>query len=434
VSDTGAVVSDQRPSGSWRRALEWWYRPVVTSRTWVALASLAVGMLWSFVIFVGALVSMTITIALCFAVVGVVLIVPTFALIDAMVGVERRRASWVGPPVPRRPLRTVPPGSSRRWIRGLTTRLVDPERWRQVGFIAAYAIVAPVLLALGLAPWVVLVGLVVGYASAPGSIDLLGLVAAVGFAGAAPRITIGVAGVARSFVAWFLGPDETAELQGRVDELAGQRTLILDAVAAERRRIERDLHDGVQQQLVALGIDIGRAKGRLGDDPGTAGELLDDALAKVRRAIGELRVIGRGLHPAVLEDRGLDAAVSAVVADAPIPITVETAPDLDVPDDVAATAYYVVSEAVANVLKHARARTASIRILETTDASGSRALQVAVHDDGRGGADPAGGTGLAGIRARVEGIDGSLRVDSPPGGPTTLVAMLPLRRPLPPPS
>ncbi len=434
MSDTGAVASDSRPSSSWRSALEWWYRPVVTAPTWVALASLAGGTAGSLVMLVAATVSMSVTFALCVALVGLLLVVPTFALVDAMVGVERRRMSWVGPPVAPRPLRAVPSGSSRRWLRPLTTRLTDPERWRQIGFIATYALVAPVLFALGLVPWAVLVGLVLGYAADPMSVDLLGLLAAVAFAGAAPRITIGVASVARAFVAWFLGPDETAELQGRVDALAEQRALILDAVAAERRRIERDLHDGVQQQLVALGIDIGRARGRLPEDPETADDLLDDALVKVRSAIGELRVIGRGLHPAVLEDRGLDAAVSSIVAGAPIPVTVEVAPHLDVPDDVAATAYYVVSEAVANVLKHARARAASVRIAETTGDAGTRVLQVVVHDDGRGGADPTGGTGLAGIRARVEGVDGRLRVDSPPGGPTTLVAMLPLRRPLPPPT
>ncbi len=270
--------------------------------------------------------------------------------------------------------------------------------------------------------------LVLGNVADLASVDLLAVAAGVALAGAAPRVTLAVAHVARSFVAWFLGPDPTAELQGRVQELAGQRTLILEAVGAERRRIERDLHDGVQQQLVALGIDIGRARSRIDDDPAAARRLLDDALTKVRGAVGELRVIGRGLHPAVLDDRGLDAALSSVVGAASIPISVDVALDTELPDDVAATAYYVVNESVTNILKHAHARSGSVKVAEIRDAAGSQAIRITVHDDGRGGADPSRGTGLAGIRARVEGADGTLRVDSPPGGPTTLVAVLPTRQ------
>ena len=136
-----------------------------------------------------------------------------------------------------------------------------------------------------------------------------------------------------------------------------------------------------------------------------------------------MRVIGRGLHPAVLEDRGLDAALSSIVAASPIPISVDVTVGAGLPDDTAATAYYVVSEAVANIHKHARARAASVRVVE--DPSG--AIRITVHDDGRGGADPGRGTGLTGIRARVEGVDGTMRIDSPAGGPTTLEVMLPVR-------
>ena len=139
-------------------------------------------------------------------------------------------------------------------------------------------------------------------------------------------------------------------------ELSDQRQQILDAVAGERRRIERNLHDGVQQQLVALGIDIGRANARIDSDPEGARQLLEEARDKVRGSIGELRLIGRGLHPAVLEDRGLDAALSAVVANAPIPIAVEITCRATLVEDVASTAYYVANEAVANILKHSHAR------------------------------------------------------------------------------
>ncbi len=437
VSDTGVVdasPTDTSPFTSWRGAIDWWYRPLIVAEPWLALGYLAVGALWAVMMLLVTAVIMSITLGLLFVVVGIFLIVPTFALIDALTVVERNRATWVGEAIAPRRRRTSPDGS---WFRSITLSLTDPERWRQVGFILAYAVAAPLLFAVALTPWSVLLGLFFGNAFDLTSVDLLGVVAGLALAGAAPRITVAIAGITRSFVAWFLGPDTTAQLQDRVDELAEQRTVILDAVDAERRRIERNLHDGVQQQLVALGIDIGRARSRLDDDPAAARQLLDDALTKVRGAVGELRVIGRGLHPAVLDDRGLDAALSSIVGSASIPISVDVSLDVELPDDAAATAYYIVNESVANILKHANARTASVRVGEWPGTSGARAIRITVRDDGRGGADAARGTGLAGIRARVEGADGTLQVESPPGGPTTLVAVLPIQpppRPLPPPS
>ena len=437
MSDTGAVNTsppETRPFTSWRGAIDWWYRPLIVAEPWLALGYLAVGALWAVTMVTVVAVMASITFGLVVVVVGLFLIVPTFSLVNAMVGVERSRAGWVGEPIDPRPLRASPDGS---WFRSIAATLTDPERWRQVAFIVVYVIAAPLLFTLALTPWIVLLGLFFGIAFDVTSADLVGITVGLALAGAAPRITVAIAGVTRSFVAWFLGPDPTSALQDRVDELAEQRTVILDAVDAERRRIERNLHDGVQQQLVALGIDIGRARSRLDDDPAGARQLLDDALTKVRGAVGELRVIGRGLHPAVLEDRGLDAALSSIVGSASIPISVEVSLDTGLPDDTAATAYYVVNESVANILKHANARTATVRVGESPGPSGARAIRVAVSDDGRGGADAARGTGLAGIRARVEGADGTLQIDSPPGGPTTLVAVLPIQllpRPLPPPS
>jgi len=409
------------PFGSVSEAAEWWYRPVVEARSWLAFGYLAVGAIWAPVLFAVVLVVLAVTLPLILVGLGLLLVVPAFALINALTTVERRRASWVGTSIVPRPFGNVTAGGS--WLRPITSRLTDPERWRQVAFSAAFLVAGPVFFALGLFPWAVLVQLTFGN----GAINLGGLLLAVAVAGAAPRITLAVASIARSFTAWFLGPDETAQLQERVDELSEQRKQILEAVAGERQRIERNLHDGVQQQLVALGIDIGRAVARLDDDPDRARELLHDARDKVRSSIGELRVIGRGLHPAVLEDRGLDAALSSVVANASPPISVSITVERALPEDVAATAYYVVNEAVANILKHARARVGSIHVEE--DPGGSDAIRITVHDDGRGGADARKGSGLVGIRARVEGVDGRFAIDSPEGGPTTLVAVIPVGMP-----
>lgn len=414
--DRGADGGEALPFSSVGGAVRWWFGPAVARDSWAALWYLAVGVLWSIVMVAATVVAMSVTFGLAFVLVGMLLVVPTFSLIDAMVSVERRRAEWIGRTIPARPHR-----AARGW-RSFASVLTDAERWRQVGFVLAFVVAAPVLFALALVPWAVMAATFGRAVADLGAIDVVRLLLVVALVGVAPRVTRAVAAAAATFVAWFLGPDPTAELAGRVAELSTQRAEILEAVAAERRRIERNLHDGVQQQLVALGIDIGRAQARIDDDPAAARRLLDDARQTLRAAIGEMRVIGRGLHPAVLEDRGLDAALSSIVAASPIPITVDVDVDAALPDDTAATAYYVVSEAVANIHKHARARVASVRVVE--DPSG--AIRITVHDDGRGGADAGRGTGLTGIRARVEGVDGTMRIDSPAGGPTTLEVMLPV--------
>jgi signal transduction histidine kinase len=399
-------------------ALRWWFGPSAGRDHWVAAWYLVVGVLWSVVMFTATLAALSVTFGLLFVVVGLFLVVPTFGLVDAMVSVERRRAEWIGRRIEPRTLRT----STGGWWPSIGTAVTDDERWRQVGFVMAFAVAAPVLFGVALVPWVMILVVVIRAISGLGGVDLLDVLVAVALLGVAPRITLVLARAAVTFVAWFLGRDATAELAGRVEELSVQRAEILEAVAAERRRIERNLHDGVQQQLVALGIDIGRAQARLDDDPEAARALLDEARQTLRAAIGEMRVIGRGLHPAVLEDRGLDAALSSIVAASPIPTSIDVAVSADLPDGVAATAYYVVSEAVANIHKHARARVASVAVTDGGPAS----IRIIVHDDGRGGADASHGTGLAGMKARVEGLDGTLRIDSPPGGPTTLEVVLPV--------
>lgn len=400
-------------------AAEWWYRPVIEARSWLALAYLFVGVVWGPLAFTAAVAASAVVFGLSFIVVGLLLIVPLFGLFNALATVERRRAEWIGDPIAAREFR----GHGNGYWGETRARLADGTRWRQVAFIAASLVVWPVLFAVGVLPWAIVVQLATG-GGFGASAAFGGLLLAALVIGAAPRATIFVAGVAHSYVVWFLGPDENAELAERVEELATQRQQILDAVDDERRRIERNLHDGVQQQLVALGIDVARAKARIDADPDGARALLDDARDKVRSSIGELRLIGRGLHPAVLGDRGLDAALSSVVADAPIPVTVSMTVEQRLPDDVATTAYYVASEAVANILKHSRARVASVHV---DDEPGSApAIRITIHDDGRGGADQARGSGIAGMRARVEGLDGSFRVASPDGGPTTIVAVIPL--------
>jgi signal transduction histidine kinase len=215
-----------------------------------------------------------------------------------------------------------------------------------------------------------------------------------------------------------LGPNRERELTERVDELTRTRRGALDVQAAELRRIERDLHDGAQARLVSLSMLVGRAEEQLADRPEVAA-LVRRAREEAGAAIGELRDLARGIAPPVLTDRGLGAAVQALGVRAPMAVTVDVFDDGRPPPVVETAAYFVVAEALTNVAKHAGGAAASVVV--TRD---SEQLVVEVSDEGPGGADPQGG-GLKGLRHRVEAIDGTLRVTSPAGGPTTIRAELP---------
>jgi signal transduction histidine kinase len=238
---------------------------------------------------------------------------------------------------------------------------------------------------------------------------------------AAPRVTQRVAlldvAVARRLIG---GGASGAELAARIGELERSRARVVDSAEAERRRIERDLHDGAQQRLVSLAMNLGRAKARFAADPDGAMEIIDEAHAEAKQALTELRNLVRGVHPPVLADRGLDAAISGLAALCPVPVTVRG--DLGRVRPAAATeaiAYFVVAEALTNVAKHARAS----QVVITLDSDESL-LRVAIRDDGIGGADP-GGQGLSGLADRLAGVDGRLSVFSPAGGPTVIEVELP---------
>ncbi|WP_328561636.1 sensor histidine kinase [Streptomyces coelicoflavus] len=214
------------------------------------------------------------------------------------------------------------------------------------------------------------------------------------------------------------GPD--TDLSLRVAELTATRAAALDAHATELRRIERSLHDGAQNRLVSVTVLLGAARRMAARDPAGADELLERAQSAAEQALAELRSVARGILPPVLADRGLAGALSGLAADCGVPCGVEA----DVPErcaaSVEATAYFVVAEALTNIARHSGAGRASV----TARARGGR-LRLLVEDDGRGGADEDDGSGLTGIRRRVAALDGTLRLTSPPGGPTVLEVDLP---------
>ena len=211
-----------------------------------------------------------------------------------------------------------------------------------------------------------------------------------------------------------------ADLRARLDELRDSRARIVEVSDAERRRLERNLHDGAQQQLVALALQLRLARNKTTDEE--SAKLIDGALEQLDQALSELRELARGIHPAILSDRGLAAAVQALAERQPLPTEVEFAVERKLEPSVEATAYFVVAEGLTNIGKYADAGLASVNVRERDGV-----LEVEVKDDGCGGADASKGSGLRGLEERLRALDGTLSVESKPGEGTSLLARIPLR-------
>jgi len=223
------------------------------------------------------------------------------------------------------------------------------------------------------------------------------------------------------FARALLRPTARARLADRVEELTETRTGALESHGAELRRIERDLHDGVQARLVSISVRLGLAERAFAAEPDTALGFLRDARTGIEDSLAELRTVIRGIYPPILADRGLAGAVRALASGGPVPVTVRLPDDLPRPPaPVEAAAYFVVAESLTNVAKHSGAASAQV----TVEPAGTD-LRVTVRDDGTGGADPAGGTGLTGIRHRVAALDGTVHIHSPRGEGTTIEVRLP---------
>jgi signal transduction histidine kinase len=331
----------------------------------------------------------------------------------------------------------IPP--QRKWrglltMPGITAVVRSQSTWRQLYY---HVLVAPVLaaaavIAVGAWPASIVCALAWAWAIrsgyAPGEQPTHhGLAIGLTLAGVvglfvAPWLTSGVRGLDARAARALLGPSRADELEHRVEQLTETRAGVVDAADAERRRLERDLHDGTQQRLVSLAINLGMARAQA-ESAEEAKLAIAEAHEEAKAALAELRDLIRGLHPAVLEDRGLDAALSGIAARMPIPVRLT----VDLPRRPApvieAVAYFVVSEGLANIVKHSQATEAAIFVQRAGDR-----LHVIVTDDGVGGADPAHGTGLAGLARRAASVDGTFEIDSPHGGPTLLTVDLPCNR------
>ncbi|MGX7675381.1 sensor histidine kinase [Plantactinospora sp. DSM 117369] len=237
---------------------------------------------------------------------------------------------------------------------------------------------------------------------------------------AAPTVVRILTLVHLSLAKALLGWASTRQLRAQVIEVERRRSEVIRAAEAERQRIERDLHDGAQQRLIHLVMTLGMVRHQFADDPAGAAPLLATAHQEAKQAIVELRDLTRGLHPPVLVDRGLDAALSALAARSPVPVSIEVRLDRRPPRLIESIAYFMVAEALSNTAKHARASRAQVELSARHDA-----LLIRITDDGIGGAEMSSGSGLAGLADRARGVDGDLTVHSPPGGPTVLTVELP---------
>ncbi|KUN08823.1 histidine kinase [Streptomyces yokosukanensis] len=369
-------------------------RPPYDAHTWREILHLLLNLPVTVLGFVYAITALAVGGALTVTVVGLPLL--ALALLGArqLGKLERARARWllgvhVEEPTP------LPLARSGGPLQRLWMALKDPVGWRTL----LYDVIR--------LPWGILTFCTV-------------LISLIVLWPALPYLARGLANVDRFMVRGLLSPSD--ELERRIAELESDRGVVVDTAAADLRRIERDLHDGAQARLVNLAMGLGLAKEKLLEDPDSAAEMVAEAHGEVKLALQELRDLARGIHPAVLTDRGLDAALSSVASRCTVPVKVT----VDLPDRPAPAiegiAYFTVSELLQNISKHSRARSASVDVWRTEDR-----LLIQVQDDGRGGARLEGGTGMRGLADRLGAVDGLFVLDSPPGGPTVVTAELPWR-------
>jgi len=408
----------EHPSGGGRRGAAWRYARD-TARAGAALLAGGLISLVSIPLLALALVTLVLS---PLGYLGLPFLAVMTGLVRPLARAERLRVRLVtGVPVAEayRPLR----GSLTSRVR---TLLSDVGTWRDLGWL----LVQPVAGGVGLA---FLAAAVVGplfmavvpidFLRGAGDGKVLELLplgaffAAVGWAGCRP-----VAAALAALSSQSLAADEAAVLRLEVAHLAETRDETVDARAAELRRIERDLHDGAQARLVSLTMSLGMAEDEFERDPDAARQLVIEARASARTALNELRHLVRGIHPPVLTERGLGGAVEALALASAVPVEVDVVLDERLPAPLESALYFMIAEAMANIARHSEATWAFVRLWKEHGR-----LRLIVHDDGRGGADPARGSGLRGMQQRLAAFDGKFTLSSPVGGPTELFAELPFR-------
>jgi signal transduction histidine kinase len=432
-----AFVLVDRRAGAPSLTIPRFLAAVVSPRTWAATAHVLLDFLVGLFAFVFVIVDLAVGVSLSFTVVfAIPAVLILFVGLRLFGKFERARfGSLLAVPI----ADPYPVFEGSVWTR-IKKRVFSAAPWKELAYALILFPLACVGFSLVVASWSVSVALLLlpAYITAlPNQIAHFWLVditpggsawimAAVGVAGllfVAPWVARGWAALDALLGAVLLGRDQSEELEvleERVDSLQESRAWAVEIAEAERRRIERDLHDGAQQRLVALALDLGRAKEKMDSDPEGARQLVDEAHEEAKRAIAELRDLARGIHPVTLGDRGLPGAIPALAGRSSIPVDVHVSVPTRPAPAIEGIAYFVVSETLANAVKYSNADRVSVRLVQHADR-----LFLDVVDNGIGGADPALGTGLRGLAERVASVDGRFEVSSPIGGPTEIRVELP---------
>ena len=407
--------------------------PLIQRRTYLEtfdlVIDLVIGVLW-FSVFTTLIATGA---SLLITLVGLPILTATFYLARAAAHVERQRARVFLDTNIESPVRK-PPKSNGLWHR-LVAPFADRTTWKELFYLWLVQPVQSVVnftvavTAWAVPLWAITLPIYATYAPpelwSGEEINTWSEIMPIAVAGLVllplvPRIIHGFARADAAVARWGLSPSKTKALEERIDSLRETQARSVDIAMADRRQIERDLHDGAQQRLLSLGMDLGMALEKFESDPAAARALVGDAHQELQRAIAELRNLARGIHPAVLTDRGLDAALSALAARSPIPVHLDVQLRERPPASVEATAYFIVAEALANAAKHANANAVDVRVRAVGDK-----LHVVVADNGVGGAAEHPGGGLVGLADRASSVEGIFQISSPQGGPTILTAELP---------
>jgi len=444
---SGSASSPGPAAGSGRRPnlLRMFLRSPLDAATWRATLAVVLGL--------GIAVAAIATLSACFSaggslliwLVGIPIIGLGIELSRLFARVERWRMTMVDrrPLLPHayRPLDGPPRSPYGAWVRGWAeAEFLDANRWRDVVYVLVLFPLAILEFSVVIGLWVTAVGLVAtplllaglrslevpwftaGVPAVWAALTIVAVLVGLVLVPVAASVSRGVMILHRAVVQGLLCVDPTDVLRQDVARLRGSRSAALELEASELRRIERDLHDGAQQRLVALAIDLGMAEDRIDADPAQAKTLVAQAREQARLALAEIRDLVRGTAPAILVDRGLAAALGSLAGGCPVPTVLDS--DLVVGERLSPiaerTAYFVVAESLANVAKHSGATRCDVSLRRE-----AARLVVEVRDDGAGGATVTPGGGLAGLRDRAEALDGSLEVSSPPGGPTVVHVELP---------
>ena len=414
-------------------------RDLLAPRTYARIAYLLLAGVLGIVWFVSLVTVLSLGVGLAVTLVGIPILIGSVYAWGWLAEIERRAIGALTGNEIASPYRPLPEGG---WWERLRARLADPATWKDLTFLFLQFpfgllsfIIATTVLSVGVGN----LTLPLWYWAIPDGTDwaLFGTLEVDQLGEALALVPLGalvlfvgipaLGALGRFYGAYaelLLGSNEDPALTAKVSDLRDARSRIIEAADAERRRIERDLHDGAQQRLVALSLNLRMAEKRAAAGDPAAAELVRSAGEEAGLALKELRDLARGIHPAMLTNRGLAAALEDLAGRAAVPTEIVAVPPQRLPDPVESTAYFLVSECLANIGKHSQATQATVAVTVVGDE-----LEVIVKDDGVGGADVGNGSGLQGLEDRVGALDGCVDIESPPGAGTTVMATIPLAAP-----